>query len=74
MFKSFNNFTAKHYLFFATILYLIFAYFNYGHNTGDEYSQIYEFAAYKIGYVNYADLRLWEYDNHMRPGFQVWIV
>lgn len=74
MFKSFNNFTTKHYLFFATILYLIFAYFNYGHNTGDEYSQIYEFAAYKIGYVNYADLRLWEYDNHMRPGFQVWIV
>ena len=74
MFKSLDKFSTRHYLFFAIVLYLFFAYFNYGHNTGDEYSQIYEFAAYKIGYVNYADLRLWEYDTHMRPGFQVWIV
>ena len=47
---------------------------NFGHLCGDEYSQIFEFAAWKLGYVHHADLRLWEFDSQMRPSIQIWIV
>ena len=47
---------------------------NFGHLCGDEYSQIFEFAAWKLGYVAHADLRLWEFDSQMRPSIQVWMV
>jgi GPI mannosyltransferase 3 len=47
---------------------------NFGHLCGDEYSQIFEFAAWKLGYVSHGDLRLWEFDSQMRPSIQVWMV
>ena len=47
---------------------------NFGHLCGDEYSQIFEFAAWKLGYVGHADLRLWEFESQMRPSIQVWTV
>jgi len=47
---------------------------NFGHLCGDEYSQIFEFAAWKLGYVPHGDLRLWEFDSRMRPSIQIWAV
>jgi len=47
---------------------------NFGHLCGDEYSQIFEFAAWKLGHVDHADLRLWEFDSQMRPSIQIWMV
>ena len=47
---------------------------NFGHLCGDEYSQIFEFAAWKLGYVQHSDLRLWEFDSQMRPSIQIWAV
>jgi GPI mannosyltransferase 3 len=52
----------------------ITSYTNFGHLCGDEYSQIFEFAAWKLGYVRHADLRLWEFDSQMRPSVQIWAV
>lgn len=50
------------------------SYTNFGHLCGDEYSQIFEFAAWKIGLVSHGDLRLWEFDSCMRPSIQAWAV
>lgn len=47
---------------------------NFGHLCGDEYSQIFEFAAWKLGLVDHGDLRLWEFDSGMRPSIQAWMV
>jgi phosphatidylinositol glycan class B len=52
----------------------ITSYTNFGHLCGDEYSQIFEFAAWKLGYVGHEDLRLWEFDSQMRPSVQIWAV
>jgi len=65
------------YLFYACLAALIAgisSYTNFGHLCGDEYSQIFEFAAWKLGYVPHADLRLWEFDSQMRPSIQIWAV
>ena len=64
----------RSYIILAVIITLAIAWTNFGHNTGDEYSQIFEYAGYKLGYVNYADIRLAEFDGHMRPSIQVWMV
>jgi hypothetical protein len=64
----------RRYVFLAVLAAAITSYTNFGHSTGDEYSQIFEFAAHKLGYVAHADLRLWEFDNHMRSSIQPWAV
>jgi len=58
----------------ALLITAVTSYTNFGHCCGDEYSQIFEFAAWKLGYVNHQDLRLWEFDSEMRPSIQVWAV
>lgn len=58
----------------AVVLASVTSYTNYGHLCGDEYSQIFEFAAWKLGLVDHGDLRLWEFDSGMRPSVQVWTV
>ena len=66
----------KRYFWYTCIAVLITAitsYTNFGHNTGDEYSQIFEFAAYKLGYISQGDLRI-EFGSQMRPTIQIWMV
>lgn len=58
----------------AVLLAVVTSWTNFGHLCGDEYSQIFEFAAWKLGYVDHGDLRLWEFDSQMRPTIQVWMV
>jgi phosphatidylinositol glycan class B len=58
----------------ATVIAVITSRTNFGHLCGDEYSQILEFAACKLGHVNYSDLRLWEFECRMRPSLQIWAV
>lgn len=58
----------------ALLACIVTSWTNFGHLCGDEYSQIFEFAAWKLGYVQHADLRLWEFDNRMRPSIQIWMV
>jgi phosphatidylinositol glycan class B len=62
------------YALLATVIAGITSWTNFGHLCGDEYSQILEFAAWKMGIVNYADLRLWEFESQMRPSIQIWMV
>ena len=65
------------YLFYACVAVVlagVTSYTNFGHLCGDEYSQIFEFAAWKLGYVQHQDLRLWEFDSQMRPSVQIWAV
>ncbi len=69
-----KNQTYRRYAFLACVLAVISSWTNFGHLCGDEYSQIFEFAAWKLGSVNHADLRLWEFDSQMRPSIQVWMV
>ena len=57
----------------AAIITAITSYTNFGHNTGDEYSQIFEFAGYKLGFINQGDLRI-EFGSQMRPTIQIWMV
>jgi len=67
----------KNYLRYALIacaIAVISSWTNFGHLCGDEYSQIFEFAAWKLGHVDHADLRLWEFDSQMRPSIQIWMV
>ncbi len=61
------------YICLAAIITAITSYTNFGHNTGDEYSQIFEFAGYKMGYIDQGDLRI-EFGSQMRPTIQVWMV
>lgn len=60
-------------MFVALIITAITSYTNFGHTTGDEYSQIFEFAAHQLGQVNQSDLR-YEFNTQMRPSIQVWMV
>jgi len=62
------------YALIACVLAAVSSWTNFGHLCGDEYSQIFEFAAWKLGYVTHADLRLWEFDSQMRPSIQIWMV
>ena len=67
----------KIYLRYALIAFaiaVVTSWTNFGHLCGDEYSQIFEFAAWKLGYVQHSDLRLWEFDSQMRPSIQIWMV
>jgi len=61
------------YVCIALIITAITSYTNFGHNTGDEYSQIFEFAAYKLGHLGLSDMRF-EFKTHMRPSIQAWMV
>lgn len=61
------------YALLALIIAVITSYTNFGHTTGDEYSQIFEFGAYKLGNVSQSDLR-YEFNTQMRPSIQVWAV
>ena len=63
----------KPYFYLALFIAIVTSYTNFGHNTGDEYSQIFEFAGYKLGYVSQTDLR-YEFGTQMRPTFQSWVV
>jgi phosphatidylinositol glycan class B len=62
------------YAFVALVIAGVTSWTNFGHLCGDEYSQIFEFAGWKLGYVPHADLRLWEFDSRMRPSVQIWAV
>lgn len=58
----------------AFLVAVVASWTNFGHLCGDEYSQIFEFAAWKLGHVDHGDLRLWEFDSGMRPSIQAWVV
>ncbi|MFN8769999.1 MAG: hypothetical protein ACK5Z5_08415 [Neisseriaceae bacterium] len=60
------------YILIAIVLYLVAAYYSIGHNSPDEYYQILEFAAYKLGLGDVKFLT-WEYHFHIRPALQVWL-
>jgi phosphatidylinositol glycan class B len=62
------------YVLIACAIAVVSSWTNFGHLCGDEYSQIFEFAAWKLGRVDHADLRLWEFDSQMRPSIQIWMV
>ena len=53
----------------AALLFLVAAVFSTGHHQGDEHFQILEFAAYKLGRAEAADLT-WEFHERMRPALQ----
>ena len=61
------------YVYIALIITAVTSYTNFGHNTGDEYSQIFEFGAYKLGHLGLSDMRF-EFNTHMRPSIQAWMV
>lgn len=61
------------YFIYATIIYLITAYFSLGHLHPDEYYQILEFAAYKL-HLNSPNGLTWEFYEQIRPTIQVWPV
>jgi phosphatidylinositol glycan class B len=61
------------YFLIALFIAAITSYTNFGHTTGDEYSQIFEFAAHKLGNVSQGDLR-YEFNTQMRPSVQAWAV
>jgi len=61
------------YVCIALIITAVTSYTNFGHTTGDEYSQIFEFGAHKLGYVSQNDLR-YEFNTQMRPSIQAWMV
>ncbi len=58
----------KQYIVIAAIIYLITSIFSVGHNHPDEYYQILQFAAYKIGFGLKEHLT-WEYFHQMRSAF-----
>ncbi len=66
-----HNYTI--YLALAFILYLVASYFNIGHNTPDEYFQIFETAMYKLNYISF-DRLPWELHDAMRPALQTFMV
>ena len=74
MISILKNALYSRYACIALIITAVTSLTNFGHLCGDEYSQIFEFAANKLGYVNHSDLRLWEFDSQMRPSIQVWMV
>ena len=69
LFSSSKNNPFLPYALLALIIAAITSYTNFGHTTGDEYSQIFEFGAYKLGNVSQSDLR-YEFNTQMRPSIQ----
>ncbi len=60
------------YIYITMIIYLIASYFHVGYVHADEYYQIFQFAAYKIGMKT---LHMpWEFHDQMRSTFQVMII
>ena len=53
----------------AGLLLVLTAWNSTGHHQGDEYFQILEFAAYKLGVTEVGELA-WEYEERMRPALQ----
>ena len=53
----------------AALLLVLTAWNSTGHHQGDEYFQILEFAAYKLG-ITEVDGLAWEYGERMRPALQ----
>ncbi len=64
-----NQILKPKYIYIALILYTVTAYFSMGHNSPDEYYQILEFAAYKLGFGDPKFL-MWEYHAQMRSALQ----
>ena len=59
----------RKYLLVASVILLVTVWFATGFHQGDEHFQILEFAIYKIGLVDGADLP-WEFAERMRPALQ----
>ena len=62
----------KHWFFFAFVIYSIVAWFSVGHYHDDEYYQILDFAAYKLGF-EMQNTVMWEYKEGVRSGLQPFI-
>jgi GPI mannosyltransferase 3 len=60
------------YVYIAVAIYLIASYFHVGYVHADEYYQIFQFAAYKIGLTVLQTP--WEFNDQMRSTFQVAII
>ena len=66
------NISEKHWFFFAFLIYLVAAWFSVGHYHDDEYYQILDFAAYKLG-LEVQNTVMWEYEEGIRSGLQPFI-
>ena len=59
--------TEKHWFTAAFLIYLVAAWFSVGHYHDDEYYQILDFAAYKLGFEMQNKV-MWEYEAAIRSG------
>ncbi len=66
------SFNSKPYTYTGLLLFLVAAIMSAGFLHPDEHFQILEFANYKLGGTGSQNLT-WEYQEQMRPTFQVWI-
>ena len=66
------NISEKHWFFFAFLIYLVAAWFSVGHYHDDEYYQVLDFAAYKLG-LELQNTVMWEYEEGIRSGLQPFI-
>ena len=64
--------TEKHWFTAAFLIYLVAAWFSVGHYHDDEYYQILDFAAYKLGFEMQNKV-MWEYEAAIRSGLQPFI-
>ena len=64
--------TEKHWFITAFLIYLVAAWFSVGHYHDDEYYQILDFAAYKLGF-EIQNKVMWEYEAAIRSGLQPFI-
>ena len=62
----------KNWFFFAFLIYSVVAWFSVGHYHDDEYYQILDFAAYKLGF-EMQNTVMWEYKEGVRSGLQPFI-
>ena len=62
----------KYWFIFAFLIYLVAAWFSVGHYHDDEYYQILDFAAYKLGF-EIQNTVMWEYKEAIRSGLQPFI-
>jgi phosphatidylinositol glycan class B len=62
----------KYWFLFAFLIYLVAAWFSVGHYHDDEYYQILDFAAYKLGF-EMQNTVMWEYKEGVRSGLQPFI-
>ena len=64
--------TQKYWFITAFLIYLVAAWFSVGHYHDDEYYQILDFAAYKLGF-EMQNTVMWEYEANVRSGLQPFI-